>query len=150
LARSIPPTKSIYFAILSFTDDSLRDAIIARAQAGVTVRGIFDNTNAGSPYAEYEDLCNAGIPNKREDFRGFMHNKLMIVDINGTAPVVVAGSMNWSDSGANDNDENTLIFHDPGVAQAYHDEWQQLWSAIALENMCNPFRTYVPVVLKMR
>jgi phosphatidylserine/phosphatidylglycerophosphate/cardiolipin synthase-like enzyme len=77
--------ESIHFAIFSFTDDGLRDAILARARADVTVRGIFDGVNASSRYSEDEALCAVGRM-KIENFGGKMHNKFMVIDANGSDP----------------------------------------------------------------
>jgi phosphatidylserine/phosphatidylglycerophosphate/cardiolipin synthase-like enzyme len=68
--------------------------------------------------------------------------------VNGSDPTVILGSYNWTDSGAYGNDENTLIIHDQQLAQAYYQEWIALWSAIGLENLCNPLTVYLPVILK--
>jgi hypothetical protein len=128
--------ESIYFSIFSFTDDNLRDALIARKQAGVTVTGIFDALSAGNQYSEDETLCQAGIPIKVEQFGGKMHHKFMVIDANGTDPVVVTGSMNWSASGDQANDENTLIIHDPQTAQVYYNAYQTLYQAMEAGPPC--------------
>jgi phosphatidylserine/phosphatidylglycerophosphate/cardiolipin synthase-like enzyme len=140
--------ESIYFAIYSFTDDALRDAILARKQAGVTVMGIFDELNVGTPYSEDEALCVAGIPVKIENFGGLMHNKFMVIDTNGTDPVVVTGSMNWTASGGGTNDENTLIIHDAETAQAYLAAFRELYNALGDDTLCKAHRVFLPLVLK--
>ncbi len=141
--------ESIYFAIFSFTDDGLRDAIIARKEAGVTVQGIFDQFQAGNDSSDDEALCAAGIPIKIEDFRGMLHDKFMVIDTSGTDPVVVTGSMNWSDSGANANDENTLIIHDAETAQAYLAAFQALYNALGDETLCTggAYQVLLPLVM---
>jgi phosphatidylserine/phosphatidylglycerophosphate/cardiolipin synthase-like enzyme len=58
------------------------------------------------------------------------------------------GTYNWTDSGAYDNDENTLVIHDANLALAYYAEWQTLWNAIDAEDKCNPFSIYMPVTIK--
>jgi phosphatidylserine/phosphatidylglycerophosphate/cardiolipin synthase-like enzyme len=50
------------------------------------------------------------------------HHKFAIIDVDGSDPVVVLGSYNWTSSGAYDNDENTLIIHDANLAQSYYQE----------------------------
>jgi phosphatidylserine/phosphatidylglycerophosphate/cardiolipin synthase-like enzyme len=77
--------ESIHFAIFSFTDDGLRDAILARARADVTVRGIFDGVNAGSPCSDDEALCAVGRM-KIENFGGKVRNKFMVIDAHGSDP----------------------------------------------------------------
>jgi phosphatidylserine/phosphatidylglycerophosphate/cardiolipin synthase-like enzyme len=143
--------ESIYFAIYSFTDDGLRDAIIARKQAGVTVQGIFDQFLAGNQSSDDEALCAAGIPVKIEDFGGVLHDKFMVIDPGGTDPVVVTGSMNWSASGTNANDENTLIIHDAETAAAYLAAFQTLYNALGDETLCTggaAYQVFLPWVSK--
>lgn len=50
-----------------------------------------------------------------------------IIDVEGSDPIVILGSYNWTDIGAYQNDENTLIIHDQDLAQAYYAEWLCLW-----------------------
>lgn len=45
-----------------------------------------------------------------------------IVDVEGSDPIVIPGSYNWTDIGAYQNDENTLIIHDQDLAQVYYAE----------------------------
>jgi len=57
-----------------------------------------------------------------------MHNKYMVVDQSNTAsdPLVWTGSHNWSASGNNDNDENSIVIHDATIANLYHQNFVQL------------------------
>ena len=52
------------------------------------------------------------------------------IDVEGDDPVVIVGSYNWTEVGAYDNDENTLILHDRELARAYYAEWQRLWGTV--------------------
>ena len=131
---------SIYFAIYYFTSDAVREALVERAATGVTVQGVYDASGAGHPAAEYEALCRAGMPIKVEDFRGRLHHKFMVIDVDGTDPVVVTGSYNWTSAGTKKNDENTLIIHDLAISQTYYEEWNHIWQAIPATCGCNiPF-----------
>ena len=141
----------IAFAIYYFTDDALRDALIARKQAGITVTGIFDQLGAGNQYAEDEALCNAGAAIKIEDFGGLLHHKFMVIDAGGLDPTVITGSMNWTASGDTANDENTLIIHDPATAQAYLTEFQKLYDALPADTRCTPaqqYKVFLPLVTR--
>jgi phosphatidylserine/phosphatidylglycerophosphate/cardiolipin synthase-like enzyme len=120
---------TIDFAIFSFTDDALRDALLAAHGRGVRVRGIFDELGAGNASSEDEVLCAAGVPVRLEQTFGKMHNKLMVIDSRGTAPKVVTGSLNWSASGDDRNSENIVIIHDRAVAQAYAGAFVRWWYA---------------------
>lgn len=70
---------SIDFAIFFFTDDRLRDALIAADARGVQVRGVFDELGGGNASSDDEALCEAGVPVGFEDTPGKMHHKLMAI-----------------------------------------------------------------------
>jgi phosphatidylserine/phosphatidylglycerophosphate/cardiolipin synthase-like enzyme len=139
---------SIHFGIFFFTDDTLREALIARHQAGVTVTGVWDLLGAANTFSEDELLCVAGIPLKIEDFGGKLHNKFMVIDAAGLSPRVITGSMNWTGSGDGSNDENTLILHDAARAQAYQTAFQEIYDALGPETLCEPMVVHLPAVLK--
>ena len=61
--------------------------------------------------------------------------------------MVIVGSYNWTKAGAYDNDENTLIVHDPALARAYHAEWQRLWDALGVHTLCVSHTVYLPAVM---
>jgi len=77
-----------------------------------------------------EELTAAGAQIRIEDFPGKVHHKFAVIDVEGSDPTVILGSYNWTDAGAYDNDENTLIINDEGLARAYYDEWRRLWYAL--------------------
>jgi len=120
------------------------EALIERKDAGVYVEGIFDALGAANAYSQDETLCDAGIPVKVEDFGGVMHHKLAIVDVDGEDPTVVFGSYNWTRSGAETNDENTLIIHDAALAQRYYQEYRKLYDALDPSTASNPVPTPTP------
>ena len=146
-------TASVSFAIFFFTDDGLRDALIAAKQRGVTVQGLWDALGAANSFSEDETLCAAGIPVKRENTTGKMHNKFMVIDAGNTAGRVVTGSLNWTGAGNDSNSENTLIVHSPYVASQYAAAWQAMWDQLDPLTQCEiPSRpisyiVYLPFVV---
>jgi len=62
---------------------------------------------------------------------GIMHHKYMMVDGANAAsdPLLLTGSHNWSASAQLRNDENTLIIHDQGVANAFYQEFVRRFEA---------------------
>jgi phosphatidylserine/phosphatidylglycerophosphate/cardiolipin synthase-like enzyme len=155
IAQVNAAAESIHFSIFFFTDNNLRDAMLARAQHGVTISGIWDLLGASNLYSEDEALCDAGVPIKIEDFGGKMHNKFMVVDANGASPRVITGSMNWSRAGGSANDENTLIIHDGETAQQYLAAYEELWDALGDHTLCiatagQDFAVFVPLVLQLQ
>lgn len=146
-------SESIQFGIFFFTDDALRETMLAKLQSGVSVSGVWDALGAGNLYSEDEVLCAAGADIKIEDFGGKLHHKFMVIDGSGSNPVVITGSMNWSASGGDENDENTLIIHDAAVAQAYMAAFEELYNALGPETLCEvsgggEMFVYLPLVTK--
>ena len=142
---------SIEFAIFFFTDDNLKDALIAAKNRGVQIRGLWDNLGMASPFSEDEALCAANIPIKIEDTVGKMHHKFMVIDAAGSDPRVVTGSMNWTGAGNDSNDENTVIYRDSAVASAYTAGFQTMWEALDESTQCTPppaHTLFLPLVLR--
>ncbi len=117
---------SIYFMAFSFTRSDFTDALIARAQAGVTVQGVLETRQiaSGSDQA-WNALTAAGLPVRQDGNPNTMHNKVFIID----GQVVVTGSYNFSKAAETANDENVLILHNPDIAAAYYADWQKVWDA---------------------
>jgi len=116
---------SIYFMAFAFTRDDFSSALIARAQAGVTVQGVFETRQiaAGSDQA-WNALTGAGLDVRQDGNSYTMHNKVFIVD----GQIVVTGSYNFSKAAETANDENVLILHNPEIAAAYLAEWEKVWA----------------------
>ena len=117
--------ESIYFMAYSFTSDELAEAIIQRANAGVTVRGVFDkdqyHSNAGT---EYDNLHDAGLDVWLDGNPRLMHHKVIVID----EKIVILGSYNFSNNAEHYNDENTLIIHNQDIAAQYMLEFQQIYA----------------------
>jgi len=113
---------SVAFMVFSFTRSDVVDAL-SRAQArGVTVLGIFDESQANGAWSVDEDTASSGIPtliDGNENASGFsggkLHHKVLIVDHGTDNAAVVSGSMNWSNAGTTDNDENLVLLRSPSV-----------------------------------
>jgi phosphatidylserine/phosphatidylglycerophosphate/cardiolipin synthase-like enzyme len=121
---------TIHFAMFFWTDDLLTERVVERIDSAVGVYGVWDQVGAANQYSADEDLVDAGAHIRIEDFAGKVHHKFAVIDVHSSDPTVILGSYNWTDSGAYGNDENTLIIHNAGLAQAYYEEWQRLWEAI--------------------
>jgi phosphatidylserine/phosphatidylglycerophosphate/cardiolipin synthase-like enzyme len=139
---------SIHFAMFYWTDPLLADRAIERINDGVAVRGIWDQVGAANVASQDEKLCQAGAVIGTEDLPGKVHHKFAVIDVDGSDPTVILGSYNWTESGAYENDENTLIIHDAVLAQAYYQEWQRLWATLEPERICNAPAVFLPLVEK--
>ena len=89
-----------------------------------------DAVNASIKHTKHWELRNAKIPVKTENYAGKMHSKSMIVDDEYT----IFGSMNFSNSGENRNDENFLVIKNEQIAKAGKDFFLYQWNKI--DNKC--------------
>jgi len=117
-------TSSIHFLAFSFTDFPLADAMVQRAKAGVTVSGVIDKTQSGGTGSELGTLFCAGIAVRQDGNPQFMHNKVIIVD----ERYVVTGSLNYSTSAEESNDENVIIIDNPEIASLYLQDFNKVFS----------------------
>jgi phosphatidylserine/phosphatidylglycerophosphate/cardiolipin synthase-like enzyme len=115
---------SVGFELLTLTRSDLSAALIAKHNAGITVRGDLDaSTDTGS---EFGTMVAAGLDvHVKTGYSGLLHHKYLVVDgenphWNGT---VLTGSHNWSAAAENSNNENTLIVHDADIANQYLQEF---------------------------
>ncbi len=117
--------KSVHFLAYSFTADDIAAAMLARARAGVDVRGVFElaqvKSNKGT---EFPNLQRAGLDVREDTLPGQMHMKVIIVD----GQVVSFGSYNFSASAENSNDENVMIVEDAGLAQQFEQEFERIYA----------------------
>jgi phosphatidylserine/phosphatidylglycerophosphate/cardiolipin synthase-like enzyme len=116
--------ESIYFLAYSFTADDLAAAMLARSNAGVTVSGVFEESqyraNIGTEFDLFRlnklDVQLDGNPRN-------MHHKVIVID----RSTVVTGSYNFSANAEKSNDENTLIIHNPEIAALYLAEFERVF-----------------------
>ncbi len=114
---------SIKFMAFSFTSDKIAQAMLQRAQAGVSVSGIFEeeqtNSNQGG---EFDKLREAGLDVHTDGNPRNMHHKVIIIDDR----IVLTGSYNFTNNAERKNDENLLIIHDADLAALYLDEFEKV------------------------
>lgn len=116
---------SIHVATMLLTKQDIGDALGQKSNQAVDVKVLLND------YDQYgEPILNTLKASLGGNVRlsgepGIMHHKYMIADqANADSdPLVLTGSHNWSSSAQLRNDENTLIIHDQGVANAYYQEF---------------------------
>ncbi len=118
--------KYIYIPAFLVTHDEMAAALINAEQRGVDVKLIIDATNAYSSRSKVKMLRSAGIPVKIENYAGKIHSKSIIID----DKYIIVGSMNFSKSGENKNDENVVIIEDERLAKFYKGFFEYLWRKI--------------------
>ena len=116
--------ESVYFMAYSFTSDDIAAAMLDRVQAGVTVAGVFDesqyHSNTGT---EFDNLQSGGVIVRLDGNPDKMHHKVIIID----DEIVITGSYNFSASAEEHNDENTMIFHNFQIATYYLEEFEKIF-----------------------
>lgn len=117
---------SIDFLAYSLTSDAIAAALLERAAAGVTVRGVFDAGQAESNTGgEFENLRQQGINVRLDGIDGLMHHKVILID----GKTVITGSYNFSNNAERTNDENLVILHDPAAAALYAGNFQTIYES---------------------
>ena len=118
--------ESVYFLAYSFTSNPIGSAIMERAQAGLRVAGVMDDTQIKSNRGtEYDPFKQAGLDVVLDGNKdGLMHHKVIVID----QKIVITGSYNFSSSAENINDENIVIIFSPVVAAKYIEEFQRVYT----------------------
>lgn len=116
--------ENIYFMAFSFTSDDIAQALIDATDDGITVVGVFEESqyysNSGT---EFDHLLAAGLDVRLDGNDRNMHHKVFIID----GEIVITGSYNFSRSAEERNDENTLIIYSPEIAAQYLAEFDRVF-----------------------
>ena len=115
--------QSIYFMAYSFTADDFGEILRQKAQQGLTVAGVMEESQVKSNKGtEFDPFQQAGLPVYLDGNPGQMHHKVFIID----RQIVIAGSYNFSTSAEKTNDENVFVIFDPPLAEQYLAEFQRV------------------------
>ena len=118
--------KYIYIPVFIITDKNLVNALKNANSRGVDVRILTDATGAANRYSPVDEMRSAGLKIKIENRAGKMHSKAIVID----DLYLIVGSMNFSKSGENYNDENLILIKDKNFASAYKQHFLYLWKNI--------------------
>lgn len=116
----------IYIPTFLITHTKISNALIEAHNRGIDVKIIMDANSVYTRNTKHHLLKSNGIPIKIENYAGKMHSKTMIID----DEYLILGSMNFSNSGENKNDENLLIIKDKLLATHYKNFFNYLWTII--------------------
>ena len=119
---------SIDVAAYSLSLNSVRIALINAHQRGVTVRMVMESTNMDN--SDPQLIIEAGIPVVGDEQDGLMHDKFIIID----RSEVWIGSMNYTDSGTYDDNNNMLRIRSTKMAENYIKEFEEMF----IENQFGP------------
>ncbi len=117
---------SIYIPVFFITHKSLIDPLANAHSRGVDIKIIDDATNAHTQHSIHKSLRQKGIKVKTENYAGKMHMKAIIIDDTTS----IMGSMNYTKSGNNRNDENVLVIKDKEITKYMKESFLYLWNKI--------------------
>jgi phosphatidylserine/phosphatidylglycerophosphate/cardiolipin synthase-like enzyme len=132
LQRLAAAKRSIHFLTFSYTSSAIADAMVAQAQAGLPVRGVFERQNAGGTGSAFSRLRHGGVDVLEDGNCYILHHKLIVID----QQTVITGSYNFTNSAERDNDENLVIVDDPALAHAYLEEFQRVYAQAQAPARC--------------
>jgi phosphatidylserine/phosphatidylglycerophosphate/cardiolipin synthase-like enzyme len=122
LAASIEAARlTLDVAIYSMSLRTIRDALIRAHERGVQVRVVMesDNMDRSAPQA----LIEAGIPIIGDRREGLMHDKFVIID----RSEVWLGSMNFTYSGAYEDNNQLIHIRSVEMAENYTKEFEEMF-----------------------
>jgi phosphatidylserine/phosphatidylglycerophosphate/cardiolipin synthase-like enzyme len=117
--------QSVSMQSYGFTEPHIAQALIDAKARGVSVRLIVDKTAVNERNGETQVVAQAGIPVWVDYHPRIAHNKVIVVD----SQSVETGSLNWTNAADHANAENTLVVHDPALAQAYERNFESRLAA---------------------
>lgn len=112
---------SIDVAAYSLTLNSVRYALIRAHDRGVIVRMVMESTNMDS--SDVKALISAGIRIIGDNRQGLMHDKFMVID----RSEVWMGSMNYTDAGTYDDNNNMMRIRSTKMAENYTKEFEEMF-----------------------
>lgn len=113
---------SIDIAAYSLSLNSVRFALIRAHQRGVTVRMVMESSNMDR--SDPQRLLEAGIPIFGDNRNGLMHDKFIVID----RSEVWLGSMNFTDSGAYDDNNHLFRIRSTKMAENYIKEFEEMFN----------------------
>ena len=113
--------RTIDVAMYNFSLRSAADGLVAAAKRGVTVRVVLDSDALDS--AVVPRLRSAGIELIGDGRESLMHNKFLVID----GQDVWTGSLNLTDSGLNQDNNNLLRIRSAELAAIYTAEFDEMF-----------------------
>jgi phosphatidylserine/phosphatidylglycerophosphate/cardiolipin synthase-like enzyme len=113
---------SVDVASYSLSLNSVRNALLRAHDRGTTVRVVMESTNMDR--SDPQILIEAGVPVIGDNRDGLMHDKFIIID----KSEVWLGSMNFTDGGAYEDNNNLMRIHSTKIAENYIKEFEEMFS----------------------
>ena len=119
---------SIDIAAYSLSLNSVRNALLRAHDRGVTVRIVMESTNMDR--SDPQIMIEAGIPIIGDNSQGLMHDKFLVID----KSEVWLGAMNFTDSGAYEDNNHLMRIHSTKIAEDFSVEFKEMFE----DNMFGP------------
>ncbi len=115
----------IYFSLLTFTKNEIRDLLLDKQSQGVQIRGIINNINDNG--GEYFTLRENGIEVQASNQGYIHHHKYAIIDPGTERSALIVGSHNWTQKAEDTNDENLLVLFEEDLSLIFLEEFMARW-----------------------
>jgi phosphatidylserine/phosphatidylglycerophosphate/cardiolipin synthase-like enzyme len=123
LVKALDAAKmSIDVAAYSISLNSVRFALVNAHKRGVVVRLVMESTNMDR--SDPQALIAAGIPIVGDEQQGLMHDKFIVID----RSEVWLGSMNFTDAGTYDDNNNMIRIYSTKIAENYMTEFEEMFT----------------------
>jgi phosphatidylserine/phosphatidylglycerophosphate/cardiolipin synthase-like enzyme len=123
LAQAIDQARlSVDLAVYSFSLTSIRDALLRAHDRGVQVRIVMETDSLDRPVPEA--LMAQGLEIVGDQREGLMHNKFVVID----RAEVWLGSMNFTTSGAYEDNNSLVRIRSTRIAENYSLEFEEMFN----------------------
>jgi phosphatidylserine/phosphatidylglycerophosphate/cardiolipin synthase-like enzyme len=112
---------SVDVAAYSLSLNSIRNALLRAHDRGATIRVVMESENMDR--SDPQILIEQGIPVIGDNRDGLMHDKFIIID----KAEVWLGSMNFTDGGAYDDNNNLIRLHSTKIVENYIKEFEEMF-----------------------
>jgi len=113
---------SVDVAAYSLSLNSVRNALIRAHERGATVRVVMESSNMDR--SDPQRILEAGIPIVGDNRDGLMHDKFIVID----KSEVWIGSMNFTDGGTYEDNNNLMRIHSTKMAENYSKEFEEMFT----------------------
>jgi phosphatidylserine/phosphatidylglycerophosphate/cardiolipin synthase-like enzyme len=113
---------SVDVAAYSLSLNSVRNALLRAHDRGATVRVVMESSNMDR--SDPQILIEEGIPVIGDNRDGLMHDKFIIID----KSEVWMGSMNFTDGGAYDDNNNLMRIRSTKIVENYLTEFEEMFN----------------------
>jgi phosphatidylserine/phosphatidylglycerophosphate/cardiolipin synthase-like enzyme len=110
--------------IYEFTLKSIEASLVDARNRSIEIKIVMDRSESLKHSSLYPDLIQRGFDVKIANVTGIMHNKVAIID----GQYVIEGSFNYKPAAVTDNAENLVVINDVTIAQAYQNQFQQVYN----------------------